>query len=108
VGQDEQGPDPRVRPEGERLVAAVPHGHWHTTTFVGALTARGFIAPLVLDGATNGEWSRAYVEQVLVPELRPGEVVVLDNLGSHTVAGAREAVERAGAGSCSSPRTRRT
>ena len=60
-------------PKGERLVAAVPHGRWHTTTFVGALTTRGFIAPLVLDGAINGEWFRAYVEKVLVPELRPGD-----------------------------------
>lgn len=83
-------------PKGERLVAAVPHGRWHTTTFVGALTTRGFIAPLVLDGAINGEWFRAYVEKVLVPELRPGDAVILDNLGSHTVAGVREAVERAG------------
>jgi transposase len=82
-------------PKGERRVAAVPHGHGHTTTFVGALTARGFIAPRVLDGAINGEWFRAYVERVRMPELRPGDVV-LDNLGSHTVAGVREAVERAG------------
>ena len=86
------GPAPR----GERLADAAPHGHWHTTTFVGALTARGFIAPMVLDGAINGEWFRAYVEQVLVPELRRGDVVVMDNLGSHTVAGARAAVEAAG------------
>lgn len=83
-------------PRGERLVEAVPHGHWHTTTFVGALTARGFVAPMVVDGPINGDLFRAYVEKVLVPDLRPGDVVVLDNLGSHTVAGVREAVEGAG------------
>jgi transposase len=83
-------------PRGERLVDAAPHGHWHTTTFVGAITTRGFIAPMVLDGAINGEWFRTYVERVLVPELRRGDVVVLDNLGSHTVGGVRAAVEGAG------------
>lgn len=83
-------------PKGQRLVEAAPHGHWHTTTFVGALTARGFVAPMVVDGAINGGLFRAYVEKVLVPDLRPGDVVVLDNLGSHTVAGVRAAVEGAG------------
>jgi transposase len=83
-------------PRGERLIDAAPHGHWHTTTFVGALTARGFIAPLVIDGAVNGELFRAYVDQVLVPELRRGDVVVMDNLGSHTAAAVRAAVEGAG------------
>jgi transposase len=83
-------------PKGQRLVEAVPPGHWHTTTFVGALTARGFVAPLVVDGAINGELFRASVEEVPVPELRPGDVVVLDDLGSHTAAGVRAAVEGAG------------
>lgn len=83
-------------PRGERLVEAVPRGHWHTTTFVGALTVRGFVAPMAVDGAINGGLFRAYVEKVLAPELRPGDVVVLDNLGSHSVAGVRPAVERAG------------
>jgi transposase len=83
-------------PRGARLVDAVPHGHWHTTTFIGALTARGFIAPMVVDGAINGELFLAYVTTVLVPELRRGDVVVLDNLGSHTVAGVAGAVEGAG------------
>jgi transposase len=83
-------------PRGERLVDAAPHGHWHTTTFVGALTARGFIAPLVIDGAVNGDVFKAYVEQALVPELRRGDVVVMDNLSSHTVAGVRAAIEGAG------------
>ena len=83
-------------PRGERLVEAAPHGHWHTTTFVGAVRATGFIAPLVVDGAVNGELFRAYVERVLVPELRRGDVVVLDNLGSHKVPGVRRAIEAAG------------
>jgi transposase len=83
-------------PRGERLAGTAPHGHWHTTTFVGALTARGFIAPMVVDGAVNGGVFRAYVEQVLVPELRPGRVVVMDNLGSHTLARVRAAVGGAG------------
>lgn len=83
-------------PRGERLVDAVPFGHWHTTTFVGALTTRGFIAPLVLEGAVNGDVFRAYVERVLVPELRPGDVVVMDNLGSHKPDAIRAAVEGAG------------
>ena len=82
-------------PKGERLVDAAPYGHWHTTTFVGALRADGFIAPRVADGGVNGELFRAYVEQVLVPELRPGDAVVMDNLGSHMVAGIRRAIEAA-------------
>ena len=83
-------------PCGERLVGAAPHGHWHTTTFVGALTTRGFVAPMVVDGAVNGAVFQAYVDQVLVPELRRGDVVVMDNLGSHTTAGVRASIERAG------------
>ena len=83
-------------PKGDRLTDAAPHGHGHTTTFVGALRADGFIAPLVVDGAVNGDMFRAYVERVLVPELRPGDVVVMDNLGSHKVDGVRAAIEAAG------------
>ena len=83
-------------PRGERLIDAAPYGRWHTTTFVGALRADGFIAPMVIDGAVNGELFLAYVEKVLVPELRPGDVVVMDNLGSHTAAGVRRAIEGAG------------
>ena len=83
-------------PRGERLAGAAPHGHWHTTTFVGALTARGFIAPLVIDGAINGELFTAYVERVLVKELRQGDVVVVDNLGSHKAAGVTAAIRAAG------------
>lgn len=80
-------------PRGERLIASVPHGHWKTSTFVAALRVSGLTAPLVLDGAMNGEIFRAYVEQILVPTLGPGDLVILDNLGSHKVAGVREAIE---------------
>ncbi|MGH7113828.1 MAG: IS630 family transposase, partial [Stellaceae bacterium] len=78
---------------GERLIAAVPHGHWKTSTFLAALRQDGITAPLVLDGAINGDSFRAYIEQVLVPTLGPGDVVIMDNLGSHKVTGVREAIE---------------
>jgi transposase len=84
-------------PRGERLVASVPHGHWKTTTFVAALRHDGLIAPGVIDGPINGPAFLAYVEQVLAPTLEPGQVVVMDNLSSHKVAGVREAIERRGA-----------
>jgi hypothetical protein len=87
-------------PKGTRLVAAVPHGHWQTTTFIAGLRESGVIAPLVLDGPMTGFAFRAYVEQFLAPALAPGDVVVLDNLSAHKVAGVREAIARAGA--CSS------
>jgi transposase len=83
-------------PKGERLVDAVPHGHWNTTTVVGALRSDGMIAPMVVDGSLNGELFLAYVRQVLVPELRPGDVVVMDNLASHHVAGVEESIRAAG------------
>ena len=83
-------------PKGERLVCPVPHGHWKTTTFVAALRADGLTAPMVIDGAITGDLFVAYVEQILVPTLRPGDVVVLDNLVCHKRAGAREAIEAAG------------
>jgi transposase len=82
---------------GERLRAAVPHGHWLTTTFVAGLRNTGMVAPMVLDGPINGSLFQDYVEQVLVPELRPGDIVVMDNLGSHKGAGVRAAIEAAGA-----------
>jgi transposase len=84
-------------PRGERLRAAVPHGHWLTTTFVAGLRNTGMVAPMVLDGPINGSLFQDYVEQVLVPELRPGDIVVMDNLGSHKGAGVRAAIEAAGA-----------
>ena len=84
-------------PKGERLVDAAPHGHWRTTTFVAGLRASGIIAPFVLDGPMTGEAFRAYVEQVLAPELEPGDAVVMDNLSPHKVAGVQEAIRAAGA-----------
>ena len=82
---------------GERLVDATPWGHWKTTTFVAGLRAGGIIAPLVLDGPMTGAWFRAYVEQMLAPALSPGDVVVMDNLAAHKVAGVREAIQAVGA-----------
>jgi transposase len=84
-------------PLGARLVAAVPHGHWRTTTFVAGLRQSGVIAPLVLDGPMTGTAFRAYVEPFLAPALTPGDVVVLDNLAAHKVAGIRQALAAAGA-----------
>lgn len=84
-------------PRGERCRSGVPHGHWKTTTFTGALRLTGMTAPMVLDGAMNGVAFRAYVEQVLVPTLRPGDIVVMDNLPAHKAEGVRAAIERAGA-----------
>ncbi len=84
-------------PRGARLLAAVPHGHWHTTTFLCGLRTSGPVAPLVLDGAINGRAFRAYVEQMLAPTLSPGDIVVMDNLGSHKVEGVRKAIEARGA-----------
>ncbi len=84
-------------PRGERLRSPIPHGHWKTTTFVAALRNSGMVAPMVLDGPINGVAFQAYVDQVLVPELQPGDIVVMDNLGSHKGAGIRAAIEAAGA-----------
>jgi transposase len=83
--------------KGARLVAAVPHGHWRTSTFLAGLRHDGMVAPAVFDGAINGAAFRAYVEQALAPTLTAGDIVVLDNLASHKVAGVREAVEARGA-----------
>ena len=82
---------------GERLRAAVPHGHWKTTTFVAALTTRGIIAPWVLDGPINRDAFETYVEKVLVPELPQDAVVIMDNLSSHKGPRIREKIEAAGA-----------
>jgi transposase len=82
---------------GQRLVAAVPHGHWKTTTFLAALRHDRITAPCVFDGAINGARFRAYVEQALAPTLRPGDIVVMDNLGAHKVRGVREVIEARGA-----------
>jgi transposase len=83
-------------PVGQRVVGVVPHGHWKTTTFVAALRSEGLVAPMVLDGAMTGDVFVAYAEQVLVPALRPGDIVVMDNLVCHKRAAAVRAIERAG------------
>ena len=83
--------------KGERLKAPVPYGHWKTTTFLAGLCHDRLIAPLVLDGPIDGDAFRAYVEQFLAPALRPGQIVIMDNLASHKVAGIREVIEAAGA-----------
>ena len=84
-------------PKGERCRAAIPHGHWKTVTFVGGLTLTGFVAPMLLDGPMDGECFLAWVEQMLAPTLRPGDIVVMDNLAAHKVAGVRQAIEACGA-----------
>lgn len=84
-------------PRGERCRAPVPHGHWKTTTFVGALRLDGMTAPMILDGAMHGDAFLAYVEQVLVPTLAPGDIVVMDNLPAHKPTAVRKAIEAAGA-----------
>jgi transposase len=82
---------------GQRLRVGVPHGHWKTTTFVAGLTTRGMIAPFVLDGPINRHAFEIYVEKVLVAELRPGDIVIMDNLSSHKGPRVREMIEAAGA-----------
>lgn len=82
---------------GLRCRSPIPHGHWKTTTYTGALRLSGMTAPMVLDGPMTGEWFVAYVEQILVPTLRPGDIVILDNLPAHKSAAARQAIEAAGA-----------
>ena len=82
---------------GRRLRVGVPHGRWKTITVVAGLRASGLVAPLVLDGPINRAAFEAYVEKVLVPELRPGDVVILDNLSSHKGARVRAMIEAAGA-----------
>lgn len=82
---------------GRRLVAGVPHGHWKTSTFLAALRHDRLTAPCVIDGPINGETFRAYVEQFLVPTLAVGDVVVMDNLGSHKAAAVRQMIHAAGA-----------
>ena len=84
-------------PKGERCRAALPHGHWKTTTFTAGLRLNGIAAPMLLDGPMHGLAFCAYIEQVLVPELSPGDIVVMDNLPAHKVVGVRQAIEAAGA-----------
>jgi len=82
---------------GQRLLGKVPFGRWRTTTFVAALRCDRITAPMVLSRPINGAWFRAYVEQVLAPELKPGDIVVMDNLGSHKSPKIRAAIEARGA-----------
>jgi transposase len=83
--------------KGSRVVEKTPCGRWETTTFLGAIRTTGFIAPVCVEGAINGRLFKAWVEQHLVRELQEGDVVVMDNLSSHKVAGVVEAIEAAGA-----------
>ena len=84
-------------PKGQRLRVGIPHGHWKTTTFVAGLRLTGMVAPMVIDKPINRISFQAYVDQVLVPSLTPGDIVVMDNLASHKVPGVREAIEAVGA-----------
>lgn len=84
-------------PKGERLEAKVPHGHWKTSTFLAALRNDRIEAPWLLDGPINGDSFLRYVEEVLVPTLKPGDIVVMDNLGSHKGKAVRQAIRAVGA-----------
>jgi transposase len=84
-------------PKSSRVISDVPHGHWKTTTFLAALRSSGFTAPLVVDGPMNGNVFLAYVQQQLIQTLKPGDLVIMDNLSSHKRAGVKEAIESVGA-----------
>ena len=84
-------------PKGQRLVGHEPWGHWKTTTFTAGLRCDGLVAPFVLDGPMNGRAFLVYVEKILVPQLRAGDIVVMDNLAAHKVDGVRAQIEGAGA-----------
>ena len=84
-------------PRGERLIDKTPHGHWQTTTLIAALDTSGIRCSTVVDGAVNGDIFESFVEHVLVPELRPGDIVIMDNLSSHKRVRTRELIEAAGA-----------
>lgn len=84
-------------PSGERVREATPAGHWSTLTLLGAMGANGMLASMTVESATDGDVFLAYVDQVLCPQLRPGQVVVMDNLSAHKVPGVRERIEAAGA-----------
>ena len=80
-------------PRGQRLIDKTPHGHWQTTTLIAALGIEGMRCSAVVDGAVNGDVFQAFVEQVLVPQLKPGDIVIMDNLSSHKRARVRELIE---------------
>ncbi len=84
-------------PKGKRCIGSAPHGHWKTTTFVGALRRRRLTAPMVTDEPMDGEMFLAYVRKFLCPTLRPGDIVILDNLSSHKVNGVQQAITATGA-----------
>jgi transposase len=84
-------------PKGERLIDRTPHGHWKTTTLIAALEIEGIRCSTVVDGAVNGEVFSAFIRDVLLPELKPGDIVVMDNLSSHKVAPVRTLIESVGA-----------
>ena len=84
-------------PRGQRLIDKTPHGHWKTTTLIAALGVERIRCSTVVDGAVNGDVFEAFVEQVLVPDLRPGDVVIMDNLSSHKRQRIRELIENASA-----------
>jgi transposase len=84
-------------PVGERCLGKEPHGHWQCSTFICALRQEGLGSPMLLDGAMNGNCFLAYLQQVLIPDLRPGDTVICDNLASHKVAGVAQLIEAAGA-----------
>lgn len=84
-------------PKGDRCRASVPHGHWKTTTFTAGLRLNGMTAAMLLDGPMTGPAFLAYVEQVLAPTLEPGDIVIMDNLPAHKIAGVRNVIENAGA-----------
>jgi hypothetical protein len=87
----------RWGPKGERVRSLTPHGHWRTLTFLGALRCDRLTAPCLFDGPINGECFRAYVQQVLIPKLQTGDIVIMDNLGSHKSAALRNSIKAAGA-----------
>lgn len=84
-------------PRGQRLIGYAPHGHWKTITFVAGLRLRGMTAPCVIDGAMNGSMFLAWIQQALVPTLKRGDIVAMDNLPVHKVAGIEQAIKAAGA-----------
>ncbi len=84
-------------PRGNRLLAKVPHGRWRTLTFLAALRCDRIEAPCVIDGPIDGESFLAYVEQLLLPTLKPGDIVIVDNLGSHKAKAVRDALRSVGA-----------
>jgi len=80
-------------PRGERVAEGTPHSHWHTVTMLAALTTRGLQSPMTIESATDGDVFLAYLEQVLCPQLQPGQVVIMNNLSAHKVPGVREQIE---------------